>query len=76
MSDTANKQAHMAELDAALRHFAETYFGAVVGSEWEEACDAAEAAAHNFRWQGYEVPKNNRAVADHLYGEACRYANM
>jgi len=33
------------ELDAALRHFAETYFAGVVGIEWDEACDHAEFMA-------------------------------
>lgn len=64
------------ELDQALRHFAETYHSGVVGSEWEEACDMAETVANRFRWQGSDTPRNDRAVADHLYGEACRYASM
>jgi hypothetical protein len=68
--------AKLNELDTALRHFAETYHAGVVGSEWDEACDYAESVANRFRWQGTEVPRCDRAVADHLYGEACRYANM
>lgn len=30
----------MNELETTLRYFAETYFGGVVGSEWDEACRA------------------------------------
>lgn len=66
------------ELDSALRYFAETYHSAVVGSEWDEACDLAEAVANKFRWlHGREAgPYNDDAVAQHLYREAARYADM
>lgn len=37
------------ELDAALNHFAETYFAGVVGSDWEEACDMAETVGKRLR---------------------------
>lgn len=63
------------ELDRALLHFAETYFAGVVGIEWDEACDYAQTVANRFRWQG-DTHVCDSAVATHLYGEACRYANM
>lgn len=65
------------ELDAALRHFAETYFAGVVGIEWDEACDHAEFMASKFRFDADRyTPNSDRVVADRLYGEACRYADM
>jgi len=63
-------------LGPALRHFAETYYAGVVGSEWDEACDLAETVANRFRWQGRGTPLCDGAVASHLYAEACRYADM
>jgi len=70
----------LSELDAALRYFAETYHGAVVGSEWEDACDYAETVAENFRWQADSVmrcgPQSDAVVAHYLYSEASRYADM
>lgn len=67
--------AKLNELDRALLHFAETYFSGVVGIEWDEACDYAETVASRFRWQG-DARICDSAVATHLYGESCRYANM
>jgi hypothetical protein len=67
----------MTELERALRYFAETYHGAVVGSEWGEACDLAENTAGQFRWGSPEYgPHSDDAVALHLYSEASRYADM
>jgi hypothetical protein len=72
------KMTKPSELDQALRYFAETYHGAVVGSEWDEACDIAETVANNFRWShGREAgPFHDDLVAHHLYSEAARYADM
>jgi len=65
------------ELDAALRHFAETYFAGVVGIEWDEACDHAEFMAGQFRFDANrDAPNSDIVVAGRLYGEACRYADM
>ena len=67
----------LSELDQALRHFAETYHGGVVGSDWDEACDFAEFMAKQFRFDANrDAPNSDRVVADRLYGEACRYADM
>lgn len=64
----------MSELDKALRYFAETYHAAVVGIDWDEACDYAESVANRFRYNGPDT--SDRATAEYLYCEACRYANM
>ena len=77
MNATARK---LSELDQALRYFADTYFGAVVGSDWEDACDYAETVANNFRWQADSVmhcgPQSDEVVAHYLYCEAARYGDM
>lgn len=63
------------ELDEALYDFALTYMN--TGCEWDEACDHAEFMARLFRFDaGSDEPHSDRVVADRLYGEACRYADM
>lgn len=65
----------MTRLDQALRYFATTYMN--TGCEWDEACDHAEFMAQKFRFDaGSDEPHSDRVVADRLYGEACRYADM
>lgn len=67
----------MTELDTAKRSFAQTYFNGVVGIVWEEACDFAEFMAGQFRYNpGQNEPNSDRVVAERLYCEAHRYADM
>lgn len=69
----------LTELEEALHYFANAYFGGVVGSEWDDACDHAEFIANNFRWRDADVnggPHSDSVVAQFLYGEAYRYEQM
>lgn len=61
------------QLQQAIKYYAETYVGMVVGSSFEDGLSAAEQIAHEFkyRWvnQGFGVfPDSN--VADYVNGEA------
>lgn len=61
------------ELQSALRRFANTYMN--TGADWDEACDAAEAALAKVR---REIPSltDPRDLAWQVDAEAYRYADM
>jgi hypothetical protein len=61
------------ELDRALHRFAVTYMN--TGADWDEACDAAEAALAKVR---REIPSlsDPRDIAWQIDAEAYRYADM
>ena len=65
------------ETEKAIEHFANVYFSAIVGIEWNDACDYAEFVADKFKRDFPEFSRRaDRIVANKIYGESYQYGNM
>lgn len=62
----------MTELQSAIKYYAETYVGMVVGTSLEEGYSAAERVAHEFkhRYADTNGLYPDWCVADFVYSEA------